>query len=103
MKKDCLMKVKTTCTLYWDYDSDCWDDDNPRDVYPLYTLNEDYELMRKGTILYVYENKDAGTAKDEYQGAFILLKNKYDNAVMTHETLVTLLQDKSFEIVEDYR
>lgn len=42
------MKVKTTCTLYFDYDSDYIDTDKPNG-----RCGDDYSVIRKGTIFEV--------------------------------------------------
>ena len=36
MEDTLLFVAKTTCTLYFDYDGDYWDDCNPKDLNPYY-------------------------------------------------------------------
>lgn len=47
------MKVKTTCTLYFDWDNDCICIDKPNGRY-----GEDYSVIRRGTVFEVYEDNN---------------------------------------------
>lgn len=45
------MKVKTTCTLYFDWDNDCISMDKPDG-----RCGDDYSVIRKGTVFDVYSD-----------------------------------------------
>ena len=52
MKK--IKTVKTTTTLYLDYEYEAWDEVSPKNNNPYYRLYQDYTILRKGAILNVY-------------------------------------------------
>lgn len=103
MEDTLLFVAKTTCTLYFDYEGDYWDDCNPKDLNPYYKKDDDYEVMRKGTILYFYENSKRDTDDDEYYGRAVYAVNSKGCCKMTYDELEDALEDTCLEIIDDKR
>ena len=60
-----MMKVKTLCTLYHDYNEDYIEIESPKLWKDYYRVGEHYDYYRKGTILNVFTLREY--YEDEYQ------------------------------------
>ena len=67
-----IVKLKTLCTLYHDYNEDYIEVENPKLWKDYYRIGEHYDYMRKGTILNVLTRKEY--FEDETQSEGIVLE-----------------------------
>ena len=93
VKPNYLMKIKTKCTQYLNYDYEFYSDFKP----DYGKLNEDYTIIRAGSILYIrYEFDEDDDLRPPYKGYY-----KNGNCPICFDELDDIKNNYLFEILED--
>lgn len=92
--KKYIMKLKSKLTLYLDED-DCWVDEDPR-----WYGNQRKDILRKGSVLYMYYCNDIEKFPDEPQVILLTKENRGGIVFLTSERAVGW---DWFDILEDRR
>lgn len=93
-----ICKVKTTRTLYFDYDDDCIIDYSPKQTYPFYKCGKHYGFLRKGSVLSVYKHREY-MANDDLRENEVIAVSK-DGAYIIFDDVEDLKSNKWVNVYE---
>ena len=94
-----LFKVKLNITIYRDFDEWYWDTYNPKYDFPSHRVWIDYEMLRKGQILEVYNYCDYNGYYDEDEARTVICRGKRGNLIY-FESMEDLLNCSWFDEVK---
>lgn len=101
MKEKPLLVVKTTITLYEDYEENTWSDENPQwycgDRY--YKKDKDFSVLRKGSILKAYRYDDNVYEDGFVDNRIILIPNGESSSTFLFESIDEIKECNWFEVI----